>query len=281
MRGNELRWKFMLRTNADRMRQNICSNIRDVSVCGFKPKMECFECGYETKRTTDWQRHLKSVKHHEITGLHCACGNKYRSTSALRRHEKTCLYKTTLRLAREQAERDDRIAKEQRRLRREQMRIDEEKEELLEMYRKDQIRLTQKYMDREDEHAEELKKLYVDMAARPSTVNNTTFNLAFFLNETCKNAQTIEQFMGSIPLLMNSDQSMGQHILDNLNKCAVEDRPIHCTDLKRGKLAVKNGANVWEQDQKKVDPLVILNVNTLRQRCLRHLTNVWCPEHPE
>ena len=229
--------------------------------------MECLDCGFQTNKTANWKRHLNSKKHLVITGFTCSCGNIYLTKTQLHRHEKSCKRETVqesvIRFAQEQAERDAQKAKE----------TAKEKVELITMF-------NEHMTEREQKHTAEMKTLYADMVARPASVTNNTFNLAFFLNETCKNAQTIEQFMGSIPLLMNSDQSLGQYILDNLNKCAVEDRPIHCTDLKRGKLAVKNSDNVWEQDQTKVDPLVNLNVNTLRQRYLRDLSNVWCPDHP-
>ena len=212
--------------------------------------MECFDCGFQTKRPPDWKRHLKSQKHLAITGVTCACGNIYLTKTQLHRHEKSCKRETQESILRFNAK---------------------EKAELVAMF-------TEHIVERQEQHTAEMKKLYSDMVARPTVTNN--FNLAFFLNDTCKNAQTIEQFIGSIPLLMNTEQTLGQYIVDNLNKCAVEDRPIHCTDLKRGKLAVKH-VNGWEQDKVKVDPIVNLNVNTLRQRYLRDLSNVWCIDHPK
>ena len=220
--------------------------------------MECLECGYSTKRPCDWQRHLKSQKHYLITGHVCSCGNVYTTKAHLIRHASKCnqesVQSVLIRHAREHSERDEKIASDARRV----------------------------ATESSIQHAAEIASLRAELATRPTIINNNcTFNLSVFLNDTCKNAQTIEQFMGSIPLRMDSEQSIGQFILDSLNRCAIEDRPIHCTDLKRCKLAVKHGDNVWEQDQTKVDPLMALNVNTLRQRYIRHLSSVWCPENPK
>ena len=132
---------------------------------------------------------------------------------------------------------------------------------------------------RDEKHAAEITKLHTEIASRPS-ISNCTFNLSLFLNDTCKGAQTIEQFFNEIPLNLTSE-SMSKVILDNLSRCAVEDRPIHCTDVKRCKLAVKHGENLWEQDHSKVDPLITKSVNALRQRFIRHVTGVWCEEHAD
>lgn len=261
--------------------------------------MQCLECGFSTTKASNWQTHLASFRHLAITGHACVCEKIYKQKSHLRRHEKTCTVRleldsrmasnchaTTLncivdRLAQEQSDRDERIAQEHVRHLREQSERDDR---LAQQQAERDARIAQELSDRDARHAAELAALRAELAARPTTVvNNTncTFNLAVFLNETCKNAQTIEQFMGGIPLRMDSDKSMGQFIIDSLNRCALEDRPIHCTDVKRGKLAVKHGDNVWEQDPAKVDPLVALNVNALRQRYIRHLSSVWCPENPD
>jgi len=221
--------------------------------------MECLDCAFTTKISSNWKRHLTSKKHLAITGHACRCGNAYATERSLRRHEKTCatpsLEAVVLQLAKGQADRDARLAQEQ--------------------------------AARDARHAAEIERLLSELAARPATVlnmnNNTncSFNLALFLNEQCKNAPTIEQFIGNIPIRMDSSLEIGQYILDNLAKCAVEDRPIHCTDAKRGKLAVKRGDHGWEQDRAKTDPLIAHNINMLRCRFIEHLSEVWCVENPK
>ena len=125
--------------------------------------------------------------------------------------------------------------------------------------------------------AVELERLRADIATRP-TVNNT-FNLNFFLTDTCKHASTLGQFINSTTPVLDPDKSIDQFFYDSLSRCAIEDRPIHCVDLKRQKLVIKTSDNAWEQDQSKIDPLLALHMNILRQRFVRVLDE-WILENP-
>jgi len=236
--------------------------------------MQCLECAYVTDKKSSWKNHLKSQRHRAITGHACVCDKIYATKSTLRRHERTCdvaqklsaeRYQATAltfvvdRLAHEIAETNARAAAEKLELLREQA-------------------------DRDARHSAEMERLLHEIAARPQTImNNTncTFNLATFLNDTCKNAPTLEEFMGSMPVCLDSEKPIGQFIIDQLAKCAVDERPIHCTDVKRCKLAVKQEGNTWVQDQEQIDPLFQMHINMLRQRYLRHLSDVWCVDNPK
>jgi hypothetical protein len=217
----------------------------------------------------------------------------------LRRHEKTCTYgKPTIdavvvklaqgqmRQAEEQSAYVERIAEQQMSFFKEQARLTQEREERLAREQAErEERLAERLTER---HAADIERLVHQLAERPSVSNtltisnnqNCSFNLGLFLNERCKDAPTIEQFMGRLPIHMDSSIEMGQFLIDNLSKCAVEDRPIHCTDVKRGKLAVKH-EGTWEQDRSKTDPLIAHQINLLRCRFIQHLTEVWCLENPK
>jgi len=261
--------------------------------------MECLECGYATTRPSQYQRHLKSNKHLAITGHACVCGNVYTEKRSLRRHEKTCTYgKPTIdtvvvqlaqgqmRQAEEQTAYVERIAEKQMSFFKEQARIAQEREERLAREQAErEVRLAERLTEL---HTAEIERLVQQLADRPAVSNtlnisnnsNCSFNLGLFLNERCKDAPSIEQFMKSLPIHMDSSIEMGQFFLDNLSKCAVEDRPIHCTDVKRGKLAVKH-EGAWEQDRAKTDPLIAHQINLLRCRFIKHLSEVWCVENPK
>ena len=93
--------------------------------------------------------------------------------------------------------------------------------------------------------------------------NNKSFNLQFFLNETCKDAMNIMDFVDSIKIQLCDIESIGELgfvngmsklIIKNLNALAENMRPVHCNDPKRDSLYVKD-ANVWEKedlDNKKI-----------------------------
>jgi hypothetical protein len=84
-----------------------------------------------------------------------------------------------------------------------------------------------------------------------------TFNLQFFLNETCKNAMNITDFANSIKLQLSDLISVGELgyvegisniIVKNLNALDITQRPVHCTDKKRETIYIKD-ADKWEKDE--------------------------------
>jgi hypothetical protein len=86
--------------------------------------------------------------------------------------------------------------------------------------------------------------------------NNKTFNLQFFLNETCKDAMNIMDFVDSIKLQLTDLEKVGKigyvegisNIINtNLKALDVTQRPIHCTDNKREVLYVKD-EDKWEKE---------------------------------
>ena len=86
--------------------------------------------------------------------------------------------------------------------------------------------------------------------------NNKSFNLNFFLNETCKNAMNITDFVNSLQLQLSDLEKVGEVgyvegisniIIKNLNALDVTLRPVHCTDKKRETMYIKD-ENKWEKE---------------------------------
>ena len=86
--------------------------------------------------------------------------------------------------------------------------------------------------------------------------NNKTFNLQFFLNETCKDAMNITDFVESVKLQVADLENVGKVgyiegisniIIKNLQALDIEKRPVHCTDQKREVMYVKD-ENIWEKE---------------------------------
>jgi hypothetical protein len=86
--------------------------------------------------------------------------------------------------------------------------------------------------------------------------NNKTFNLQVFLNETCKDAMNISDFVESVKLQVSDLENVGKVgyiegisniIIKNLKEMDVEKRPVHCTDQKREVMYVKD-ENIWEKE---------------------------------
>jgi hypothetical protein len=117
--------------------------------------------------------------------------------------------------------------------------------------------------------------------------NNNQFNLQFFLNETCKNAMNIQDFVNSIQLTPQDFENTGKLgyvdgitkiIINKLSSVDTTSRPMHCTDVKRETLYIKD-ENVWEKedDNKTKFKKVITQI---ANKNLRQL-NTWKHEHPD
>ena len=93
--------------------------------------------------------------------------------------------------------------------------------------------------------------------ANNSYNNNKTFNLQVFLNETCKDAMNIKDFVDSVQLELSDLEKVGKSgyiegissiIIKNLNALEMEKRPIHCTDNKREVIYIKD-EDKWEKEE--------------------------------
>jgi hypothetical protein len=87
--------------------------------------------------------------------------------------------------------------------------------------------------------------------------NNKTFNLQLFLNETCKNAMNITDFVNSIQLQLTDLEKVGELgyvegiskiIINNLKSLDITERPVHCSDMKRDVLYIKDN-DKWEKEE--------------------------------
>jgi hypothetical protein len=109
------------------------------------------------------------------------------------------------------------------------------------------------------------KILEISKTNQVNTINNTnnnshnkTFNLQVFLNETCKDAMNIMDFVDSLQIQLSDLENVGRNgfvagisdiILKNLKALDITQRPIHCSDQKREIVYVKDD-NVWHNDTK-------------------------------
>ena len=117
--------------------------------------------------------------------------------------------------------------------------------------------------------------------------NNPTFNLNLFLNEQCKDAMNIQEFINSIQLNMTDLENVGKLgyvegisniIIDNLQKTDLYKRPVHCSDVKRETLYVKDD-NKWEKEgpehQKMVNAVLAVEHKNIG------LMGEWVAAHPK
>lgn len=145
----------------------------------------------------------------------------------------------------------------------------------------------------------ELRNSILEISKNQSIINNTTttnsnnintnqqFNLQFFLNETCKDAMNIDDFIKSLKVTMEDFETTGKIgyvegitriILNGLKQIDTTKRPIHCTDLKRETVYIKN-EDTWEKENQEKGKL---------QRAVKHIARMnlsqlpkWQRENPE
>jgi hypothetical protein len=168
----------------------------------------------------------------------CICGNTYKYLSGLSRHKKNCNI--------------EEIPKEE--LPDQQQSVTPEL--VLELI-KNNKELQQIILDQHNT----LNNLVKNGIANNNTNslnnnNNKTFNLQFFLNETCKDAMNIMDFVDSIKLQLADLEKVGEVgytqgissiITTNLKALDVKQRPVHCTDKKRETMYIKD-ENKWEKE---------------------------------
>jgi hypothetical protein len=137
-----------------------------------------------------------------------------------------------------------------------------------------------------DEQQNKMNKMITEIANKPTNItnnnnnqiNNQQFNMNLFLNETCKDAMNISEFIENLQVSMEDMEKTGELgfakgmsriIMNNLNAIDVYKRPIHCSDAKRETLYVKNNG-VWEketEDRKKTKE-VIYRISSLNVKQL-------------
>ena len=203
----------------------------------------CNFCDYLTSKKNDYIKHLSTVKHQlSLNGskmvvngskksqkvantYSCPCGKTYKYESGYYRHKKSCNFENNSTIETNQLTNT--------------------------VTDKDLIMMLVKQNT-------ELMEIVKNGTNNTTNTNcmNKTFNLQFFLNETCKDAMNIMDFVDSIKLQLTDLERFGEVgyvenlsniITTNLKALDVTQRPVHCTDRKRVTIYIKD-ENKWEKE---------------------------------
>jgi hypothetical protein len=126
-----------------------------------------------------------------------------------------------------------------------------------------------------------------DIIPKIGNTTNNNVNINVFLNEKCKDAVNLMDFVNSIQLQMSDlertnevgfVESISSLLIDGLNQMNVTDRPIHCTDGKRDVLYVKDN-DAWEKE-KSGHPNIKRAISSINKRNSRQLPK-WMDDNPE
>ena len=229
----------------------------------------CKNCDYITYRKSQYDRHMLTLKHSLATDgnkkvpisqhfFNCECGKKYKDRTGLWKHKKKCyvLYNNEnisdtyndININDNINDDNDTIDYS---LEQNAIHIDEE------------FKITPKMFYDLLKQNNELQKNLIELASKPIignnnnvNSNNKTFNLQVFLNETCKDALNINEFVNQITLSISDLEETGKLgyaegiskvFIKNLKHTDITRRPIHCSDSKREILYIKN-ENQWSKD---------------------------------
>ena len=221
---------------------------------------KCICCNYVTSRKSQYDRHLLTAKHINLTNPNkkvpdwheCDCGKKYKHLSSLCAHKKSCTFE------KETSEENTIISEENEVVSEEkQNKTEEELKELKTMFMK-MIEINQDLQKQIVELAKESKSI-INSNNTTNTTNNNKFNLQIFLNEKCKDAFNITDFISGINVGFKDFENFGKIgyissisniFIRELKELDVYKRPIHCSDLKREVIHVKDN-NTWIKDEEK------------------------------
>lgn len=213
-------------------------------------KYNCDNCDYHTSRLSQYNRHLLTAKHKLLTNPNekvpksskayiCNCGKEYKHASSLSGHKKKCTYTT-----KEEPKNTIVITKEESNIDYKAMFIEV-------MKKNDELHQTIKEM---------VPRIGNNNTITNNNTNNNTFNVMLYLNDHCKDAISIEQFMNDIVVTDQDVVSMSKHkkpadnfanlIMKSLKNFDVTKRPLHCTDQHRGTLYIKHDEG-WDNDKSK------------------------------
>ena len=240
----------------------------------------CEKCDFNTCNKKDYNRHIVTDKHLSLTNPNintpknplfiCNCGKVYKHSSSLCAHRKKC---NKISITDSNVELMD-------------------KDQIIMMLIKQNAELIKETSDFKNT----MMKVIENGNHNPcnnnnnnNTINshNKTFNLQFFLNETCKNAMNITEFVDSIKLQLSDLENvakigyiegLSKIIIKNLNALDVTERPVHCSDSKRDTLYVKD-EDKWEKENENNEKVLkaiedIANKN-------RKLVKEWKTKNPE
>ena len=257
----------------------------------------CKKCNYITSRKSQYDRHILTSKHkkndvYELldykedkksSEYYCNCGKKYQYRQGLWKHKKDCKeikqQENKLQLIDPNyIEEETDITVTDAKLVFELLKQNNEFKELM-------LTQTNQMMTQMMELAKNTNT--TNNINNGSINNNTQFNIQMYLNETCKNAMTIDEFLDYLqPTLEELEdtarlgyvEGITRIIMRGLKDLEEELRPFHCSDLKRESLFVKNPDGEWEKETDE-KPLMLKFVKAVARKNFNNV-NEWRKLHP-
>jgi len=227
----------------------------------------CQYCNYDTERKSNWVKHIKTEKHlsnigktstkgTKKSGFCCdTCGKQYKYLSGLSRHKTNCNTGISL----------------------------EDKEYI--KNQQEQIQTLQTLLEKSIENNKSTLNNIIPKIGNTTNNISNQMTINVFLNEECKNAMNLTDFVNQLQLSLDDLQYTKDNgyikgitniFVKNLVDMPINSRPIHCSDKKKLQFYIKD-ENKWEKDSKneKIDK----SINDITQRQIKKIKD-WESDHP-
>ena len=245
----------------------------------------CKKCDFKCNKKGDFNRHILTAKHKRITMdnkitsqnkffFTCECSKEYKFSSGLSKHKKKCSFI-------KKVKNNNTCLIEI-----------EDKNEMLEL-KEDNKELKNMIKELIKENAKQQQQIgdLIPLIGNNNTItNNTTqnnnFSIKVFLDEKCKDAINMTDFVNSIKVSLEQLDYTKQYglvdglsktIMENMNRLTIYERPLHCTDIKRETLYIKDDDKWSKDDSRERMKRAIKGVTNANYRALK----VWQGVHPD
>ena len=247
--------------------------MTDKKVAKVANNFFCENCNYLTDKKSNYNKHLLTAKHIYLqntdkkvakvakvaNNFNCICGKIYKHRQSLYTHQNNCKIFNNNELVNDSSNNSNNNSQlVQNNITQDVvLKLISENNDIKKLLVTQQQQLIEQQKHLEEQH----KQLFeiVPKIGNNTINNNQRFNINVFLNEKCKDAINMTDFIKSIEVsLQQLDftkqnglvHGLSKTIMDNMNKLSLYERPMHCTDVKRETLYIKD-EDVWSKDNNK------------------------------
>ena len=275
-----------LLTSKHSMVTNSCLNVAI--------NFSCDKCKYTTNKKSSYDKHIFTAKHILMVKscdsvvpkicYDCECGNKYMYYSGLSRHKKSCsINNMTLEKEKEKVLAPDISCNNTELI----IELIKQNNEFKGLLAEQNHEFRELLMDQNKQNIELQKQLLEIAKDGKYITNNNKFNLNFFLNEQCKDAMNITDFVNSLQLQLADLEKVGELgyaagiskiFINGLKQLDVFKRPIHCSDIKRETMYVKD-KDAWEKENQEKEKMMWA-IKNIAHKNVKQIPE-WQEENPE
>ena len=265
--------------------------MNDPKVAGVAKNYFCKICDYNTCKRSNYMKHLQTSKHLKLTYTDpkiavtikdhkCLCGKAYKHKQSLYNHKKICSFI----LNNEQTKNIETTNLENKEISNNDNLVYSQLENLVVKLITENNEIKNTLLKENQELRQQITELIPKVGNNNNNTINNKVNINVFLNEKCKDAMSINEFVDNIEISLKNlltTKSKGlciglnEIITENMNKLSIYERPIHCTDKKRETLYIKN--DTWEKDSDRTHTNSMLKA--LQSQQFKAMKK-WIQEHP-